>query len=380
METAILSDEAERVAALTNYEILDSLPEQEYDDLTKLASEICQTPISLISLLDDKRQWFKSNRGLSVRETPIEYAFCSHAILDPDKILVVTDSRNDERFCKNPLVIGDPHVIFYAGVPLVDSNGIALGSLCVIDNEPKQLSESQLSALNILGKQVVNLLELRKTNRDLTDAKNLLEERNAKLDLLIKEHVQSSELIKQSEIELRETAQQLEIALQAGNLGTYEMNLATGCLICSPLCKSTFGLSAEAVFNFPEFLNCIIADDKQPMLDSLKNAVDTHGIYNAEYRVLWPDQTIHWISASGKCIYDDEGNPVRMVGVTKNISGQKASEQKMEKLVSERTQQLVEANNSLLDLNKKVFASNEILKKSNEYAPVLPKSPTEVPL
>ena len=366
MDTAILSDEAERVAALKAYGILDSLPEQEYDDLTKLASEICQTPISLISLLDDKRQWFKSNRGLMVRETPIEFAFCSHTILDPEKILVVTDSRNDERFSDNPLVTGDPYVIFYAGVPLVDSNGIALGSLCVIDNKPKQLSESQLSALSILGKQVVNLLELRKANRDLTEAKNLLEQRNAKLDLLINEHVESSELIKQSEIELRETAQQLEIALQAGNLGTYEMNLTTGDLVCSPLFKSTFGFSSDAAFSFPEFLDCILAEDRQQMLDSLENAVATHGTYNAEYRVLWPDQTIHWISASGKCIYDEEGNPVRMVGVTKNISGQKASEQKMEMLVSERTQQLVEANNSLLDLNKKVFASNEILKKSNE--------------
>ena len=164
-----LPEENNRLDALKSYDILDTLPEQDYDELTELASQICQTPIALISLVDDKRQWFKSNHGLSVRETARAYSFCAHAIINPTETLIVPDSRADSRFAQNPLVTGDPHVIFYAGVPLVDENGFALGSLCVIDNTPKQLSQSQLSALKILSKQVVNLLTLRKQNKELKE-------------------------------------------------------------------------------------------------------------------------------------------------------------------------------------------------------------------
>ncbi|GAB3702497.1 hypothetical protein GCM10027592_31980 [Spirosoma flavus] len=175
-------EESNRLVALRSYDILDSLPEQDYDDLTMLASEICQTPISLISLIDDKRQWFKSNRGLDIRETPREFAFCTHGILNPYEILIVPDSREDERFTGNPLVEGEPHVIFYAGVPLVNEDGYPLGSLCVIDNEPKELTQRQLALLKILGRQVVHLLELRRKNKALEVLKKVLEVRNAELE------------------------------------------------------------------------------------------------------------------------------------------------------------------------------------------------------
>ncbi|QRR02415.1 GAF domain-containing protein [Dyadobacter sandarakinus] len=170
--------EQDRIAALKEYEILDSISEQEYDDITALASLICQTPVSLISLIDDSRQWFKSNHGLSVRETPRDFAFCTHTILNPSQVFVVPDSREDARFADNPLVTGDPHVIFYAGAPLIDSNGFALGSLCVIDHTPKSLSETQLSALQILAKNVVNLIENRKVQRSMKVLQKVLELRH----------------------------------------------------------------------------------------------------------------------------------------------------------------------------------------------------------
>lgn len=167
MNEYLPSEENLRINALRSYDILDTLPEQDYDNITQLAAEICQTPISLVSLVDEDRQWFKSNHGLAARETPRDYSFCAHAIINPTETFVISDSRQDERFSQNPLVTGDPNVIFYAGTPLVDENGYALGSLCVIDNVPKQLSESQKSALKILARQVVNLLTIRKQNKEL---------------------------------------------------------------------------------------------------------------------------------------------------------------------------------------------------------------------
>lgn len=172
----IPSNEGERLRALLSYEVLDTLPEKDYDNITQLASVICDCPISLVSLIDDKRQWFKSHHGLEATETPKEFAFCAHAIVHPGMVLTVQDSRLDERFSDNPLVTDDPRVIFYTGVPLVNAEGFPLGTLCVIDQKPKLLSQNQIKALRSLAEQVVNLLELRKANLALSAYNLKLEE------------------------------------------------------------------------------------------------------------------------------------------------------------------------------------------------------------
>ncbi|MGB5370345.1 MAG: ATP-binding protein [Flavobacteriaceae bacterium] len=174
--------ETERLAALDSFSILDTLPEEDYDNLTALAAEICGTPISLVSLLDKDRQWFKSHHGLDVSETPKEYAFCAHAINAEEDIFVVQDSRNDERFRDNPLVIGEPRVIFYAGIPLCDANGLPLGTLCVIDHEPRSLSQRQRNSLRSLAKQVMNILQLRRKNELLNLSIQALFDKNAALE------------------------------------------------------------------------------------------------------------------------------------------------------------------------------------------------------
>jgi signal transduction histidine kinase len=172
--------EKERLAALDSYAILDTPTEEAYDNLTEMAAAICDTPISLVSLLDNKRQWFKSHHGLDATETPKELAFCAHAIHEDD-ILMVKDARDDERFHDNPLVAGAPKVIFYAGIPLTNSEGLPLGTLCVIDHEPRELGQGQLNTLKALAQQVMKLLELRKSTIELEKSITLKEE-NAELE------------------------------------------------------------------------------------------------------------------------------------------------------------------------------------------------------
>ncbi|MAT04424.1 MAG: GGDEF domain-containing protein [Acidimicrobiaceae bacterium] len=155
-------DEADRLAALADTGILDTLPEQAYDDITLLASQICETPIALMSLVDESRQWFKSKVGVEIESTPRDVSFCAHAILQPDQLFLVPDTHADERFADNPMV-AQADVRFYAGVPLTTAGGHALGTLCVIHQEPHRLAPEQQQALWALSRQVIAQLELRRT-------------------------------------------------------------------------------------------------------------------------------------------------------------------------------------------------------------------------
>ena len=163
------SNETERLEALRSYHILDTAPEQAYDDLAMLAAQICEAPVALISLVDDARQWFKSKLGLDRGETSRDTAFCAHTILLRQP-LIVGDASRDPRFADNALVNGAPHVRFYAGIPLVNAEGSALGALCVIDYRPRRLSLRQREALKALARQVVALLEFRRVSTRLATA------------------------------------------------------------------------------------------------------------------------------------------------------------------------------------------------------------------
>jgi signal transduction histidine kinase len=174
----LTADEEDRLAALYSYNIMDTAEEQDFDDLTALASAICQTPIALISLVDNKRQWFKSHKGLHIRETPIDQSFCAHAIENNTDVFQIEDATVDKHFADNPLVTGPMKIVFYAGIPLVNEDGFALGTLCVIDHESKQLTEPQSDALRVLANTVMDKLELKRKMVELEKANQELLESN----------------------------------------------------------------------------------------------------------------------------------------------------------------------------------------------------------
>jgi GAF domain-containing protein len=169
MNYPVPANEMERLRTLRSYKILDTRPEERFDDLTQLAALICDAPISLISLIDSDRQWFKSRFGLDMQETPRAQAFCTHAIMQPE-IFIVPDAAKDERFAQSPLVTGETHIRFYAGAPLAARDGHLLGTLCVMDRQPHALSDGQKGALEILSRLVIANIELRSDLQELRDA------------------------------------------------------------------------------------------------------------------------------------------------------------------------------------------------------------------
>lgn len=160
----IPENEAARLETLRQYQVLDTESEDAFDDLTRLASYVCDAPTALISLVDANRQWFKARVGIQARETPRNVSFCGHAILNRD-CFIIEDALFDERFADNPLVLNEPFIRFYAGMPLWSPEGFAIGTLCVMDRKPRQLDAGQIEALEMLANQVMSQLELRREVR-----------------------------------------------------------------------------------------------------------------------------------------------------------------------------------------------------------------------
>ena len=166
MKAPLPENETARLEALRKCKILDTAPEEAFENITRLAAYICSTPIALVSLVDAERQWFKSKVGIDATQVPRDVGFCAHAILQTD-VFIVPDTLADPRFATNPLVTSEPYIRFYAGVPLIAASGHALGTVCVIDYVPRELDAQQIEALRTLGDQVVREIEVRRNLSDL---------------------------------------------------------------------------------------------------------------------------------------------------------------------------------------------------------------------
>ena len=301
MEIAPLPpDESARLQALSEYDVLDTLPELEFDDLTLLASHVCQTPIALISLIDPERQWFKSKVGVEVNETPRDIAFCAHAILE-QKTFVVGDAASDPRFADNPLVTKDPHIRFYAGAPLVTKEGHALGTLCVIDRVSRDFDQKAQDALQALARQVMAQLELRR----------LISSRQAVLEAL------------------RESEERFDLAIKGTNDGIWDwMDITQDAEWWSPHFYHLLGYHANEVpasqSKFKEFLH---PDDRERTFQAVQDHFEKSEPFDLEYRLRTKSGEYRWFRGRGNTVRDEVGRPLRMAGSIQDITVRREAEE-----------------------------------------------------
>lgn len=438
-------DEAARLEALRQYQILDTEPEEAYDNIAQLAAYICGTPIVLVNFIDENRQWFKAKIGLDVSEMPRSVGL-SYLCQERQDVVVISDTWTDERFAKNSVVMSYPYVRFYAGVPLITPNGDMVGTLCAIDQVPRKLSDKQVEALVALARQVISELELRRNLAEVSRVADELKRTEAKLahsenilrtiidsepecvkllakdgtvlemnpaglamveadslnqvqgqcvyPLIAADHRQDYvaltqrvfqgesgvlefEIVglrgsrrwlethavplrdsdrkiiallavtrditerKQTEAFLRESEQRLKLALHTAKLGSWELDLKTGELSSSNECKANFGLPPEAEFSYTRLYEYIHPEDRAYVRESVQQALEQRKDYEAEYRTIWSDDSVHWVLARGTGIYDTDGNPTRMIGVTLEITERKQAEEEL-KRQSKRSQLFTE--------------------------------------
>jgi len=414
--------EDERLVALRGYQILDTAPEPALDELTELAAAICAAPISLIALVDDARQWFKSRVGFETTETRRDVAFCAH-VLDQRTPLVVPDASLDPRFAGNPLVTGPDGIRFYAGAPLITRAGHVLGALCVMDRVPRQLSAAQMRGLSTLSHQVMTQLETRRQAEELREREIRLQESEerfsrifyssptalfiarlrdgsifdvndafermtghlrahclgrtiADLGLITEDAreafrtlltssgslstdgvpfrnsageqrlaIGSAELIplkgethvvamiidateiKRAEASLRESEQRLRLALDAARMGIFDWDLTTGHVTWSPGHERLWGLDPGTFAGtYEAFAERVHPDDLGPLNAEVERCVATHEPFEREFRVVWPDGSVHWALGRGEFLFDETDSAIRLRGVVQDTTARKAAD------------------------------------------------------
>ncbi|WP_395753059.1 PAS domain S-box protein [Prosthecobacter sp.] len=318
-------NEAQRLQVLRAYDILDSPAEVAFDEITALAADICQTPIALVTLVDGSRQWFKSRVGLSTTQTPRDHAFCAHALASAD-LLIVPDALKDERFARNPLVLGDPQIRFYAGAPLVAPGGEALGTLCVIDRVPRQLTEMQQRALRVLSQQVMSQIQLRHEVRGLTRTQDTLLQTVAHLE-------QSEKALRQSETDLRSQTCLLTAAQAVGKVGSWVVNTDTFEAKWSPETHRIFGTTPETCEpSYPEFLKRVHPEDLQVVDELFQTSIKNSSNRTFVHRMIMPDGRVRHIEQRWEVVKDASGKTSHAIGTSQDVTERILAEQRLERI------------------------------------------------
>jgi PAS domain S-box-containing protein len=286
-----MSDERTRLDALRSYEILDTLPEPEYDDLPRLAAQICDTPMAIFTLVDEARQWFKASAGLSIRETERCHSFCSHAI-EGDDPFIVEDARKDPRFSSNPYVTGDPGIRFYAGVPLKSSMGPKLGTIAVLDRIPRQLTKRQLTALQTLARHAMTLLELR------------LERNRHRL-----------------------TSARLDAAQKVGQVGFWEHDVDADRLTWTDQVYEIFGVDRNSfATTFEAFRDFVPPEDLAALTAQHHRALADGSAMDLQHRLVRPDGRIRHVRARAQLYRRAPGASPVLVGTVQDVTSEHEAE------------------------------------------------------
>ncbi len=287
------SDEERRIAALRQYDILDTPPDPVLDGLTSLAAAICGAPIAMISFVDEHRQWFKSKIGGNLSETPRDISFCGHAVQQRD-LFIVPDAMHDVRFADNPLVTGAPNICFYAGAPLVNPEDEALGALCVIDHVPRILTDLQKQALRVLSRQVVTHLELRRQTRNSVESEGKL--------WMLAENITDAFSITSPDF------QKIEYL--------------------SPGYELIWGRSMASLYAHPsEWTEAILPEERERVLGVLAMLKEDAPSVSVEYRIARPDGSVRWVHDRRFQVRDAAGNLVQVTGITTDITERKRAEE-----------------------------------------------------
>jgi PAS domain S-box-containing protein len=292
--------ENERLKELDSYNIIGEMEDFDYDFLTQLAAQICEAKISLISLITDEKQWFLSHHGLKVRETDKLSTFCAHAINTPEGLFLVEDARKDESFYDNPLVTGDPEVIFYAGVPLVNENDFPLGTLCVIDDNPKVLSEYQIHSLKMLSKQVMNQLELRRKSNEL----------------------------KQSNAALSKTTVLFNESQRINKIGAWELDLVTGITIWTDEVYEIHEVELSFEHNKVNGINFYHPDDQPIITTAIQHTIATGELYDVTCRFISAKGNSKIVRATG-ILWKENGEHPKLIGSFQDVTTSVKDKEKM---------------------------------------------------
>lgn len=420
------SQETARVQALLDLEILDTAPEKDFDGIVELASMISGCPISLISLVDDSRQWFKAKVGLEASETPRGISFCTHSIEQSSPFLV-PDASMDPRFSTNPLVTGDPSIRFYAGTPLITQGGHRIGTLCTIDRQPRELSSAQLDQLKLLADQAVRMMELRKANRELLKTRKLLALSNSRVLTYAEAMPQMAFIadntgaityfnqtfydymglepgegqgrawetqtmhhpddlkrtietwnrsvasgdpyeieyrlrradgeyrwhlgraraqrdssgrivewfgtntdiheLRESQENLRKVEESLSLALTSADVGFWDWDAKTGFTTLSDSLMKSWGIDPTTFqHTLSECMERIHKDDRERVWTEIKKAAFDKKRYDVDYRVVRPDGTELFVNAKGEYFVDENDEPLRLTGVTIDMTDRKRAE------------------------------------------------------